>query len=158
MRCTFRPSSFYRRRARPEDLRKRVVSDAIKSRIFDNADDGVSYKEMSKKFGLPVNYLYGLLSRRQYQKDLPLFTNKNINRHRKLFSESKVIIKDVSLRLYPKNSVPNVRKHLKENYEDLDLSDSVIGNVLREMGMSFTRRSEIKRYCNADCTKLLRKN
>ena len=158
MRCTFRPSSFYRRRARPEDLRKRVVSDAIKSRIFDNADDGVSYKEMSKKFGLPVTYLYGLLSRRQYKKDLPLFTNKNINRHRKVLSESKLTIKDVSLRIYPKNSVPNVKKYLDENYDDLVLSETTISNVLREMGMSFTRRSEIKRYCNADCTKLLRKN
>ena len=113
---------------------------------------------MSKKFGLPVTYLYGLLSRRQYKKDLPLFTNKNINRHRKVLSESKLTIKDVSLRIYPKNSVPNVKKYLDENYDDLVLSETTISNVLREMGMSSTRRSEIKRYCNADCTKLLRKN
>lgn len=95
----FQPPSYYRKKVPVEDRKRCKVSDMTKAKIFADADNGADYDQLSKKFGLKKDYLYSLFSRRQYQKDLPLFSPKNINRHRKVDAEAKLIIKHVSLSL-----------------------------------------------------------
>ena len=158
MRHKPRNSAWVKRHVHGAERKRRVVSDHTKSSILAAYETTQDYDVLSNKFGLSKPYLSQFIHRHKWGKGDKIFADKNSERARKVDWQTRLLIRRVCLELYPHNTAAHIRRHLRDNYFCTVLSTSTITSVLKSMAMSHTRRNVIKRYSNANITKVLRQN